>query len=138
MTQDLILIHPNDTFERVDKIFKEHNFHHLPVVDEQQKLVGILSKSDYLTLCDSFSHFNTPGAQTQNKKVFTAMLVGDVMEKNIARLKPNHTVMATAGYFRENLFHAIPVVDEQQKLVGLVTTFDLINLAYSSPVKALD
>lgn len=131
MTTELVTVSPNDNMETVDKIFKENDFHHIPVVDEDKKLMGLISKSDYLIMCDSMSIFQNGEGKAQNKRFFHSILVKDVMRKNLAKLKPDNTVMIAAGFFKENLFHAVPIVDEENKLLGIVTTFDLLNLAYS-------
>ncbi len=34
------------------------------------------------------------------------------------------------GLFRENLFHAIPIVDQENRVVGILTTLDMLNHAY--------
>ncbi len=133
MTPNPATVNSDDNFEIVDYLFNNNDFHHLPVVDADSKLVGIVSKSDYLTLCDSFSIFKSKISEAQNHRLFKSILVKDVMQKNIAKLNPEHSVMIAAGFFKENLFHAIPVVDAENKLVGIVTTFDLLNLAYAEP-----
>lgn len=130
MTKDLITVKPNDRFNIVDKLFKQYNFHHLPVVDEHDKLVGILSKSDYQTLSSSFSIFNIQRSEKENQRLFSSILVQDVMCKKITKLNPNDTVQHAANHFKVNLFHAIPIVDDEDKLLGMVTTLDLINLAF--------
>lgn len=133
MTTDLITVGPEDRMEKVDKIFNENEFHHLPVVDEENRLVGILSKSDYLMLCNSFTIFNTRIAKEQNRRLFASMLVKEIMQKNAAKLHPDSPILLAVGFFKENLFHAIPIVDMEDKLAGIVTTFDLINHAYQLP-----
>lgn len=130
MTATPISVQAKDNFELIDQLFTENEFHHLPVTDDAGKLIGILSKSDFLTLCDSMTVFNTERGNAKNQRIFPSILVEDIMHRNIATLSPEHTVMAAAGLFKENLFHAIPVVDEESKLVGIVTTFDLLNLAF--------
>ena len=136
MTTAIVTVTPEDTLETVGRIFKNNSFHHLPVIDENQNLLGILSKADYLTLCDSMSFFQKGSGVAPSNRMFKSILVKDVMSKNIARLKPDNTVMVAAGFFKENLFHAIPIVDDNSKLVGIVTTFDLINFAFSKePLK---
>lgn len=130
MTSNLITVSPKDNLLRVDKIFKENSFHHLPVVNEDKKLIGILSKSDYLMLCNSMSFFKKSNQEERNKRLFQSLLVQDVMKKEIAKLQPENTVMTAVGFFRANLFHAIPIVDKDEKLLGILTTFDLINLAF--------
>jgi len=51
--------------------------------------------------------------------------VEEVMTKKVATLSPDDPLSVAVGIFRENLFHALPVVDEGT-LVGLLTTHDLI------------
>jgi len=134
MTRDVITLSPNDDFNRVEKVFKAYSFHHIPIVDSDGKVVGMLSKSDYLTLCDSMTIFNRQHALEHNARFFGSLLTEDVMSKKVASLKESDTVKKAADYFRENLFHAIPIVNEDKKLVGMVTSLDLINFAYQVPV----
>lgn len=136
MTANLVTASPGDTIEVVEKIFRNNDFHHLPIIDSDRKLVGILSKSDYLMMCDSLTIFQNVKEETQNKRFFHSILIKDVMRKNIAKLKPDNTVMIAVGFFKENLFHAVPIVDDENRLVGIVTTFDLLNLAFSDALKA--
>jgi CBS domain-containing protein len=135
MTTNLVTASPGDTIEVVEKIFKNNDFHHLPIIDSDRKLVGILSKSDYLMMCDSLTIFQNVKKESQNKRFFHSILIKDVMRKNIAKLKPDNTVMIAVGFFRENLFHAVPIVDDENRLLGIVTTFDLLNLAFSDALK---
>ena len=53
------------------------------------------------------------------------------MTKQVAKLNPEDSIMVAAGYFMENLFHAIPVVDRQGKFVGILTTFDVLSHVFS-------
>ncbi|MFT5166712.1 MAG: acetoin utilization protein AcuB [Saprospiraceae bacterium] len=131
MTTNLVTASPGDTMETVEKVFKNNDFHHLPIIDSDRKLVGILSKSDYLMMCDSMTIFKNINKEMQNRRFFHSVLIKDVMKKNIAKLKPDNTVMVAAGFFKENLFHAVPIVDDENRLLGIVTTFDLLNLAFS-------
>lgn len=137
MSTDLITVGPQATLDKVDEIFNTYDFHHIPVVDEAQHLLGIISKSDYFVLCDSMTLFQKEQQREQNKRFFRSLLAEDVMKKQVAKLRPDDVLTVAAGLFRENLFHAIPIVDHQQKLVGMVTTFDMINYAYSPPVEKL-
>lgn len=133
MTREVFFVHPNDTMQRVDEIFKMHNIHHVPVIDGESHVVGIISKSDYLKILHGFTLFKTAKSEEYNKAILRSLLVEEVMTKQVAALSPDDTVDVAAGYFRENLFHAIPVVDRQKKLVGIVTTFDMLNFAFMEP-----
>jgi CBS domain-containing protein len=60
--------------------------------------------------------------------------VGEIMEKKVAQLNPNDSALVAIGIFRENLFHALPIVNESNVLVGILTTYDLLTYAYNEPV----
>jgi acetoin utilization protein AcuB len=122
MSKNLITVHPKDTLLDVKAIFDKHRIHHLPVV-EFKKLVGMISKSDLL-------HYQRSYEQVPYKDVFEesrlkAYKVGEVMTKGLATLSPEDRIDVAIEVFRENILHAIPVV-ENGELVGLITTHDII------------
>ncbi|MCB0569667.1 MAG: CBS domain-containing protein [Phaeodactylibacter sp.] len=132
MSTPVITVGPDDTMKRVQDIFRMNNIHHIPVVLDG-KVAGIVSKSDYLRLLHGFTLFKTEKSAEYNDAIMRSLLVGEVMTKQVATLSPEDTVEMAAGFFRENLFHALPVVSKGL-LVGIVTTFDLITYAFSEPV----
>ncbi len=129
MTVHVLTVSPNDSMEKVQDIFEQHAIHHIPVV-EQKKIAGIISQGDYLKIQHSFTIFNTQDSEAYNEIVMRSLLVKDVMTKQVATLFPDDTVEIAAGYFRENLFHALPVVDRDSNLLGILTTYDLLNFAF--------
>lgn len=131
MTRDVISVSPNDNMTVVDEIFKKNNIHHIPVIDDNGKVVGVVSSTDYNKLLNSFTFFINQKKDSYNTAIMRSMLVEDVMTKHVATLQSDSTVMIAAGIFKENLFHAIPVVDKSGKLEGIVTTYDLLNYAYN-------
>lgn len=130
MTTDVIAIAPDETMDQVRDIFQSNHIHHLPVVEEG-KVVGIISYSDYLKLLHGFTIFNTEKSEAYNAAILRSLLVSEVMTRQVATLHPEDSVMVAAGIFRENLFHALPVIDQHGQLVGIVTTFDLLNFAFN-------
>lgn len=130
MTTDLVTIDEDTTMDKVENIFKTHTFHHLPVVDKDGKLTGIISKGDYQMVCDKMTLFTKK--PDENLRFLKSILASEMMTRFIAKLKPSDTVEIAAGLFKENLFHAIPIVDEKNVLKGMVTTFDLINYAFGN------
>ena len=123
MSKDLITVHPKDTLQDVKGIFEKHRIHHLPVV-EFKKLVGIISKTDLL-------HYQRNYSEVPYKDVFEdsrlkAYSVGEVMTKGMATLSPDDRIDVAIEVFRENILHAIPIVNGGE-LVGLLTTHDIID-----------
>ena len=132
MSTPVITVGPDDTMKKVQDIFLMNNIHHLPAVIDG-KVAGMISKSDYLRLLHGFTLFKTEKSAEYNDAIMRSLLVGEVMTKQVATLAPEDTLDMAPGFFRENLFHALPVVSKG-KLVGIITTFDLINYAFSEPV----
>ena len=100
-----------------DSILTNGKVHHLPVIDEG-KLVGLLTTHDINRLSRSNIDFErTP--------------IEDIMTTQLATLDPNAKVGTASEILLENLFHAIPIVDAESHLVGLVTSFDLLKYSYN-------
>ncbi len=133
MTTDVITVHVNETMDRVSLIFNSREIHHIPVVDSEGKVVGIISKTDYHKLEHGFTLFKSKESQAYNEAIMRSLLASDVMTKQVVTLLPTDNLSVAVDIFRENLFHAIPVVDDKQKLVGILTTYDLLNYAFRVP-----
>ena len=134
MTTEVLTVHPGDTLEGVHRIFHTSDIHHLPVVDDERKVVGIISKSDYFSISNAFPLFRSDLRDAANERLFKSLLVEDIMTRQVATLLPDDSITVAAGYFKENIFHAIPIVDREGKLVGILTTFDLLNFFFSQQV----
>ena len=122
MTRKLITVMPTDKLSQVKEIFDTTRIHHIPVV-HYTKLLGIISRSDILSFLeanDKGKH-NRPVESTRLQS-FTAE---DVMTKGIASLSSEDRINVALEVFAENLFHAIPVIDDGE-LVGMLTPFDII------------
>lgn len=130
MTTDVVTIRPNDLMMVAKEIFEANSFHHIPVVDEDEQLVGIISRHDYNKMLTTFSVFKNSKADVANRKFMMSMLVKDVMTKQVAKLHPEDPITVALGIFKENLFHALPIVDDENKVVGMLTTFDMLTYAY--------
>ena len=130
MSTPVITVGPNDTMSDVQDIFRKNNIHHIPVVDDG-KVVGIISKSDYYRLLHGFTLFKTQKSEQYNDAIMRSLLAGEAMTRQVATLAPGDSLEMAVGFFRENLFHALPVVDKG-RLIGILTTFDLLTHAYAT------
>ena len=133
MATDVISVQENDSMQTVSDIIKTSNVNHVPVVDDDNRLKGIISKLDVVLLQDWASNVNLRSS-LRNKQVFGSQTAGDRMTTQIAKVSPDDTLETCSDIFKENLFHCLPVL-EDGKLVGIVTTFDLLRVAYNkSPI----
>ena len=123
MTTNVVTVSPEDTMKKVEEIFTKEKFHHLPVVWDGH-LVGMVSKSDYLFFKRGFND-DTSDARVDLLRLKTRK-VKDFMTSGLAHLEPTDRINVALEVFKENMFHAIPIVENGQ-LKGMLTTFDIIN-----------
>ncbi len=124
MTRKLVTILPTDTLDVAKEIFDKQPIHHLPVV-RYKKLVGFISKTDILHFIKGVtSSIKEEEAEEARLKTYT---VQDIMKTGIATLEPTDRINVALQLFLENRFHALPIV-ENDELVGMLTTFDIIKL----------
>ncbi len=131
MTANPISVKIDTILKEVNQIFERENIHHVPVVDADGKFEGIISKSDMLLLLDWGTKVNLPASLRKNTFLLTSNLAKDIMETRVMKVTPDDNVRKCVQIFKENYFRALPVIDENQKIVGIITTYDLMLLAYS-------
>jgi acetoin utilization protein AcuB len=122
MTIGVITLAPTDTLIKAEEIFANNRIHHIPIV-ENEKLVGMISSSDLLLFKRGF----TSSAEDiqHNKERLQAYEINHIMTKRLATLDVSDRINVALEIFNENLFHALPIT-ENDSLVGIVTTFDII------------
>ena len=129
MVSHVLTVPPEATMTEVVALFKANNVHHIPVVD-QGRVLGMISASDYHRLEHHFTRFKSQKAEEMNTAIFSSLLANEVMTTPVATIRATDTVQFAADIFKENLFHALPVVDEQKRIVGILTPYDLMVYAY--------
>lgn len=122
MTKNVITVEADDTMKSVGDIFSKNRIHHLPVTEDGQ-LIGMISKSDFLFFCKGIKNI-VNDKSTEAKKLLKTK-VSEVMISKLAKLKSSDRIDVALAIFRENYFHAIPIVDNCD-LIGIVTTHDVI------------
>ncbi len=122
MSEDLKTLSSEDSLMAVKEIFDQHDFHHIPVVDEDQ-ISGILSKSDFLFFLRGYTNNDIDRFIEATK--LRAFKVKEVMKTDIVTLKPTNTIKEALNIFEENKFHCIPIVEEEE-LKGIITPLDVI------------
>ena len=128
MTTDLITISKKDNGKVIKEKFDTYPFHHLLVLNKNNHLVGLISKSDFYRFAYSLSKETT--GKTWSKKKMASLTAKELMTKNPYTLAPEDTIGTAAELLLSNKFHAIPIVEADQ-LVGILTTFDLLAYGYN-------
>jgi CBS domain-containing protein len=101
---------------------RKYNIRHVPVLRSKQ-LVGIISKTDINRL--AFSDY-LDGEENADVAVFNMLSIEQVMTSKPRVVKESATIYDVAKILSKEEFHALPVVDNGDQLVGIVTTTDVI------------
>ncbi|MFC5047427.1 CBS domain-containing protein [Aquimarina hainanensis] len=123
MTTDVITLNHTHGLETAEKLFKEHNIRHIPVVSGDA-IIGMLSYTDLLRI--SFADAVNVETNEVDTVVYEMFTIEQVMAKNLVSVSSTTTIKEVAEILSMREFHALPVIDHG-KLVGIVTTTDLIN-----------
>jgi CBS domain-containing protein len=122
MTKKVITLSTKDNLETAELLFKKNKIRHIPVV-RNGKIIGMLSYTDLLRISFADAVYDDEEIDTVVYNMFT---IEQVMVKNITSVTSSTTVKEVAEILTNKEFHALPVVDNNNKLVGIVTTTDLI------------
>lgn len=123
MTTDVITVNPKDTLSTVKRKFDEHTIHHLPVV-RYKELVGIISKTDLLYFMKGL-RVNESSDVQKNAIRLSHYCAKDIMTTGLATVESNEPLRTALEIFKENILHALPVV-ENNELIGIITTHDIV------------
>jgi len=129
MTKELITVQENDVMSTVEQLLVEHNINHIPVVDSESNLLGILTKNDVQLIKDWASNLDLRTSRKANDQILSSHTASDRMNSDLITVNPDDTLGECARLLKENTFHALPVT-EGDKLVGIITTFDMLEVAY--------
>ncbi len=113
----LVYTTPDTTVKDAVKQMVRRNVGSILIV-EDDKLVGIFTERDLMKLV------------AEDKPVYTA--VGDVMTKNPKTLKPDDPLSKAALLMSEHGFRHVPIVDDEGKLLGIVSSRDVSRVYYEA------
>ncbi|MBU4258843.1 MAG: CBS and ACT domain-containing protein [Proteobacteria bacterium] len=112
-------------------LMKENNIRRLPVV-RKGKLVGIVTDTDLKEACPSTA---TTLDIYEINYLLSEIKVKESMSKDVVYVKPDETVEFAAILMLENKISGLPVVNDQQNLIGVITQTDIFKaLIYISGV----
>jgi CBS domain-containing protein len=120
----LATIGPDETLDLALSLMHADRIRHLPVVDAEERLVGILSDRDALA-ADSPLAEESPEAEAARLLARGARRVREVMTGEPLTIAPGASAVEAARLLGHDKFGALPVVDEG-RLVGIVTVSDFL------------
>jgi CBS domain-containing protein len=126
MTRDVVRVSPETALADVEMIFEEHDFNGLPVLDAEERLVGVVTKYDLLRAfsADDVDMF-PPYAEIMKRPV------GDVMTRDPTSVWPRTPLARVLEKLSRGRWKSLPVCDDG-RLVGMVAREDVLRALRSA------
>lgn len=119
MSTSLYMVEPDTLVEEAGRIMLENEIGSVMVVDEDNQLQGILTTTDFVTIVAE----SNPKAETT---------VSRYMSTDVITASAQDTIIDAADQMVNQGFHHLPVVDDKEGVIGMITSSDLA--AYLSRV----
>ncbi|MCD6232274.1 CBS domain-containing protein, partial [Candidatus Aerophobetes bacterium] len=142
MRKRVITVKESTTLRELIEIFDKYTFHTLPVVDKENKVVGIVAFEDILKVFEPHPSYimdmlrRTPLWEEYGIKDFLEIdippeigilcVAEDLMNTNVITTTEEATIIEVCSLMKLNKLRRIPVVDKERRLVGIVSLFDII------------
>lgn len=142
MTTEVIVARKDDNIASVAKLLIKEKIGGLPVVDEENKVVGIISETDIMK---KEKHIDAPRAINflegiifiddvrkieDDLKKIAAFKVEDLMSKEIIKVHEDDKFDEIANIMIKKSINRVPVVDGDNKLKGIICRYDIIKAMY--------
>jgi CBS domain-containing protein len=128
MTEAVVAIEVDRPVSEVLDCFMQYPIHHLPVV-RHGRIVGMLSSADAMKL-----EFFMPRAAADTARFLDQRVtIERLMRSPVISATPETSITEAAERMVEAGVHALPVVDREERVLGLVTTTDVIRSLLRGP-----
>jgi CBS domain-containing protein len=134
MTREVITVPPEMSVKEVAKLLFEKEISGLPVVDEQKKVIGMITEKDLIAMAlpkylEKLGDFDfILDEEPFLKKIADAdkVKVKDIMRREVLCVKEEMPVPEVARLMIVNKVRRIPVLDKDKKLVGIIARADIV------------
>jgi CBS domain-containing protein/anti-sigma regulatory factor (Ser/Thr protein kinase) len=111
MHQAVITGRETDTMRHIQRVMRENYITGIPIITDDQRLIGLVSMDDIVTALD---------------KGFIDRPVGERMTRNVIVLEDDMPLSFAISYLNKYRYRRFPVLNKQQKLVGIFSSKDVI------------
>jgi CBS domain-containing protein len=147
MSRDLVTIDAKDSVHEALQLMAENKVAALPVVDRQGRCVGIISTSDLVDVTRDLEA-GLDELEKADQLLWGQYLakigngvghqhVMDLMSEGVVSTRPDAFLSDAGSRMLRERVHRLPVVDESQRLLGILSTTDILTaLVECAPIEA--
>ena len=126
MTSELCTMSETDSVNDARKVMTERHIRHIPVTDDENRLIGLVTQRDILAA-------TVPEPEGRESKTTETGEAGgtrlsDIMIKNVSVVDTTDSLRTAAMYMHSNKYGCLPVVSDG-RLAGIITDSDFIAIA---------
>lgn len=122
MTREPYTIGPDDTLETARRMMAEHHIRHIPVINKDGSLAGLVSQRDVLAAEDST--VLSDGDNSPDRYV----AVSSIMTSPVQTTEESSSLRGTAMYLQQHKLGCLPIMNKGT-LTGIITDADFVGVA---------
>lgn len=137
MTAEPVCVSPSTRIRELARVFEEHEISGVPVVDQEGRVVGVVSKTDLIRRCSEgtdeippaylFEILSEQGEETMSEVVPEPLIcVEDFMTEDPLTVGTETPISTIAKMMVDRRVHRVIVTDKESFPVGIITTLDLL------------
>ncbi len=143
MTRNVITIREDATLEDVAEILEKKHISGVPVVNENNQVVGLISENDLIsqhkkisrsdtcTLLDIMLYYQSKDLYEKEIKKFFQAKVSEVMTDDVICVTSSTPVGEVAEIMLKNGFNRVPVVSKDKRIIGIIARADIIKAIHN-------
>ena len=124
MTPTPTTMHPNQTVAEAIELLARSSFRHLPLVDDEGVLAGVISDRDLRSAQPSSIARSSQREAVENKIMQTKL--SEIMSTSCRTLSPMAALDDALFLFEAHAIGSLPVLDEERRVIGIFTIGDLL------------
>jgi len=143
MSRDVLTVEYATELAEAWTLMREHGLQALPVIDRARRVIGIVTRSDFLHHADLLGHASlrarvheflrrTPHTHSDKHEV-----VGQIMSSPARTATLETPIVELVPWMADTGLHHVPVVDADRRIAGMVSQTDLVGALYESSLAQL-
>ncbi len=139
MSTNVVTVSPDTPVYQIARLMSQHDISGLPVVDENERVLGVITELDmivrntrfkvpnFIMVLDSIIYLETPKHFQERLQHVLGVTAREIMSQPAVTIAPDATIEELAGLMVDRRMNPLPVV-ENDRLVGIISRSDIIRL----------